>query len=255
MPSSLSSNSDNAWYTKWFDSPYYRILYAHRNNAEASCFIDRLCADLRLSPPLHILDVGCGWGRHACYLAHQGFEVVAIDANLQLINRLQTGQCASRVQFIHHDILEPIFSKVNKPFDLALNLFTSFGYFTTWAAHIRALRHIFEVLRPGGRLILDFMNTWWTLCHLVSEEVIIKEGIRYEIQRVYTPPYIIKDIDILDGHHRYHYRERIWAFWPETLASLLRSVGFEIICQWGDYNLSVFSEALSPRLIYLTQKP
>ncbi len=253
MPSNPSSSNEGAWYTEWFDSPYYRLLYAHRSAAEARSFLDRLIEALNLRPPLRILDAGCGWGRHARYLAEQGFEVVGIDANPRLIEQVQKSS-SPRLRFAVHDILFPLPPKLGGPFDLVLSLFTAFGYFTTWPAHLRALRHLYDGLRPRGLLVLDFMNTFRTLCQLVPAETVVRQSIRFDIRRTYAPPFLLKDIHITDGSERRTYRERIWAFWPESLESLLQSAGFDIVERWGDYDLSPFEETSSPRLIYLARK-
>src|SRR5215470_3978830 len=67
------------WFANWFDSPHYHQLYAHRSDAEAAGFIDALID--RLTPEEHasILDLGCGAGRHAKYLASKGFCVTGLD--------------------------------------------------------------------------------------------------------------------------------------------------------------------------------
>jgi SAM-dependent methyltransferase len=41
--------------------------------------VDRIEALLGLTPPLDVLDVGCGNGRHAVELARRGYRVVGID--------------------------------------------------------------------------------------------------------------------------------------------------------------------------------
>ncbi len=41
--------------------------------------VDRIEAFLCMAPPLDVLDVGCGNGRHAIELARRGYRVVGID--------------------------------------------------------------------------------------------------------------------------------------------------------------------------------
>ena len=49
-------------------------------DAQASATgVDRIEAFLNLSPPLDVLDVGCGNGRHAIEMARRGYHVVGID--------------------------------------------------------------------------------------------------------------------------------------------------------------------------------
>ena len=52
------------WYTSWFDSPYYHILYKNRDDKEAGLFMKNLTSFLNLSTSSKILDLACGKGRH-----------------------------------------------------------------------------------------------------------------------------------------------------------------------------------------------
>jgi SAM-dependent methyltransferase len=53
------------WFSTWFDSAHYHELYAHRNDDEAARLIDGLIEHDLLTPGSHVLDLGCGTGRHA----------------------------------------------------------------------------------------------------------------------------------------------------------------------------------------------
>ncbi len=252
MASTGSSSNKERWYVGWFDSPYYALLYSHRDDREAHDFLERLLNHLTLSPPARILDVGCGWGRHVRYLHQKGYAVTGVDANEKLIARVKaSGPDAAALTV--HDVSEP-FPAHWQPFDLVLNLFTAFGYFMRTETHLRALRHMHAVLKPGGYFVLDFMNVPYVLCHLVEAETITKQGIRFNIRRYYSPPFLIKEIDVADGPQHFHFQERIWAFWPEMLESLLKNAGFSIRHRWGDYGLSAYDELSSPRLIIAGQK-
>src|SRR5687768_8108297 len=73
------------WYETWFDSPYYHILYSHRDNLEASNFLNNLISFVKPSRGARILDVACGKGRHSIYLNDQGFDVTGFDLSEQSI--------------------------------------------------------------------------------------------------------------------------------------------------------------------------
>ena len=92
------------------------------------------------------LDLGCGPGRHAIPLARRGFQVTAVDLSpfhlTKARERAEVAQVA--VEFVRADA-----------FDLAVSLFTSFGYFEDPADDLRVLRHVHQSLRPGGVLVMD----------------------------------------------------------------------------------------------------
>jgi cyclopropane fatty-acyl-phospholipid synthase-like methyltransferase len=73
------------WFSSWFDSPYYHILYKERDDKEAQLFMDQLSSYLQIQPEHHIMDLACGKGRHAIYLNQKGFEVTGVDLSPQSI--------------------------------------------------------------------------------------------------------------------------------------------------------------------------
>jgi 2-polyprenyl-3-methyl-5-hydroxy-6-metoxy-1,4-benzoquinol methylase len=56
------------WFSEWFDSPYYHVLYHNRDDREAQFFLDNLVNKLHITPGLKVADLACGKGRHAIYL-------------------------------------------------------------------------------------------------------------------------------------------------------------------------------------------
>ena len=56
------------WFSEWFDSSYYHILYKDRDLKEAELFIDNLTTYLNLPKGARIADIPCGKGRHCIYL-------------------------------------------------------------------------------------------------------------------------------------------------------------------------------------------
>ena len=55
------------WYTDWFNTPYYHILYKERNDKDAQLFMKNIASFLKLPKTTHILDLPCGKGRHSLY--------------------------------------------------------------------------------------------------------------------------------------------------------------------------------------------
>ena len=76
---------DKPWFAKWFNSPYYHLLYFKRDEAEAAKFINKLIDHLNPSPGSYMLDMACGRGRHARCLVARGFDVTGIDLSTDSI--------------------------------------------------------------------------------------------------------------------------------------------------------------------------
>ena len=47
------------WFATWFDSPYYHLLYQHRDHNEALLFLNHLIDKLALASNAHVLDLAC----------------------------------------------------------------------------------------------------------------------------------------------------------------------------------------------------
>ena len=71
--------ADKAWFKDWFNSPYYHLLYQHRDENEAEQFIKTLIGYLQPAKGATMLDIACGKGRHSMALAEMGFDVTGND--------------------------------------------------------------------------------------------------------------------------------------------------------------------------------
>lgn len=119
---------------------------------------------LPASSPLDVLDLPCGPGRHALALAQAGHRVVAVDRtrayldelgeHLRERRRLQPRRALS-VEVVQGDMRDFV-----RPgsFDLALNLYTSLGYFADIEDDRRTLRGFRRSLRPGGALVVELVG-------------------------------------------------------------------------------------------------
>ncbi|RSK31233.1 SAM-dependent methyltransferase [Hymenobacter metallilatus] len=239
------------WFSTWFDSPYYHRLYQHRDYAEARAFLDRLLAYLHPKPTARLLDLACGKGRHSRYLSEQGFAVTGVDLSPHSIAAArQFGH--ERLHFQVHDMRDPL---PYGPFDLVLNLFTSFGYFEQEAENVVALRNAAAALRPGGKLVIDFLNTELTIKTLVTHETKTVDGTVYQLYRHFHNDFIVKEIRFRDdaGQEQY-FEERVRALNQERFAEYFRMAGLRLAETLGDYQLGPFDPATSPRMIFVLKK-
>jgi SAM-dependent methyltransferase len=107
---------------------------------------------LRLPEGARILDLPCGYGRHAALLARRGFRVVGVDLSPAMLAEARRRYAEGpRLRFRRADMRHIAY---RDEFDAVVNLYTSFGYFTP-AQNVAALRRMARALRPGGRLLID----------------------------------------------------------------------------------------------------
>lgn len=236
------------WFKEWFNKPYYQLLYRHRNQDEALLFLENLLKWLRPKPDARFLDLGCGRGRHATFLASRGFEVTGLDLSPENITAANAFN-RPNLSFYIHDMRRLYCSRF---FDYTLNLFTSFGYFKTEREHLQTLQHIHQGLKPGGIFVLDFLNATKTIKELRPFEEMEIEGIHFAISRSHRDGIIEKKIKIQDGAKSTIFHERVRAFQPDQVASLIKQAGFEIQATMGNYSLDPF-QVHSERLIIIAK--
>ena len=238
------------WFELWFDSTYYDILYQHRDMHEAQQFINGLLKHLAPQANARMLDLACGAGRHAYYLAEQGYDVTGVDLSDKNI-RLARKHEHEKLSFYRHDIRNTFW--VNY-FDYVFNFFTSFGYFNRDEDNMRALRAANWALKDGGILVIDFLNAEQVKNSLVPSEVKVINDIRFEISRKFEDGYIIKSIDVADGNRQKHFEERVQALSLDDFTRYFDQTGFELKEVFGSYQLEAYNANKSDRLLMIAQK-
>jgi SAM-dependent methyltransferase len=244
------TSSDN-WFETWFASPYYAMLYAHRDDKEAELFIDNILKYLPLNPQAKILDIACGEGRHAAYIASKGYDVQGIDLSERSIGIAKTKE-HQHLKFAVEDMRTVV--KANH-FDVVFNCFTSFGYFDTQAENQLVANAFVAQLKEGAYLIFDFLNIHKTIKNLVARELKIINGIQFEISRIVEKGFIIKTIKVDDPQHgKLVFQEKVAALNKELIAQFFINAGLKLEAVFGNYELAEFIEEESDRLIYIFKK-
>ncbi|HRL70964.1 MAG TPA: class I SAM-dependent methyltransferase [Flavobacterium sp.] len=234
------------WYSSWFDTPYYHILYKERNYREAQVFMDNLTHYLNLPEKATVLDLACGKGRHSIYLNQLGFTVLGADLSENSIAEANKN-ANETLHFKVHDMREPFEEK----FDAIFNLFTSFGYFENDDDNLTTLKAIKESLSDYGFAVIDFMNVSQVIETLVPEEIKTMEGIDFHIKRYLKENHIYKEIDFEDQGQKFHFTEKVKALTLKDFEDLMEEAGIYLLDIFGDYKLKKFHKTESERLIMI----
>lgn len=238
------------WFQTWFNSPYYHILYHQRNDEEAEFFMDNLCAYLEPQAEARILDIACGRGRHSIYLNKKGYDVIGIDLSESNIRHAKDFE-NEHLHFYVHDMRHLFYINY---FDIAFNLFTSFGYFETRKEHVKALKMFFKSLKPGGLLVIDYFNTSKIMQHIPPHETKTVEGIDFHISKQVLAGKIVKRIAFEHHNKSYGFKEEVQAFTRADFEAMFAESGFEGLALFGDYQLNAYQESTSDRMIFICRK-
>ena len=234
------------WYASWFDTPFYHILYADRDETEAQSFMDTLTDYLNLPEHAKILDLACGKGRHAMYLNTLGYDVTGVDLSENSITYAKQFENET-LRFQVHDMCQPFPQK----FDAVFNLYTSFGYFDKDENNLNTIKAIKEELNDYGFGVIDFMNSDHVIQNLIPEEIKVIQNIKFNIQRYVKDGYIFKDIQFKYKDEEHQYQERVKAFTLKDFESLFEQAEVNLLDVFGDYKLRKFDKNSSERLVMI----
>ncbi len=149
---------------EWFDDDsLWRELYPYiftEERAGAGAEIARQVLALAKPRGRKVLDLCCGPGRYAVPLAKRGYAVTGVDRTRYLLNkaRARARAAGAAVEWVQSDMRD--FVRPNS-FDLALSIFTSFGYFDDRREDLTVLGNILASLRPGGACVIDVGGKEW----------------------------------------------------------------------------------------------
>jgi SAM-dependent methyltransferase len=234
------------WFSSWFDTPFYHILYKDRNDVEAQAFMDTLTNYLNFPESGKILDLACGKGRHSVYLNTLGYNVTGVDLSENSIAHAKQFE-NDTLHFKVHDMCLPF----GEQFDGVFNLFTSFGYFDNDEDNLNTIKAIKTDLNEHGFGVIDFMNSDFVIETLVPEEVKVVEGISFFLRRYVQDGYILKDINFSFEGDNYNFQERVRAFSLLDFEKLFEQAHVSLLDVFGDYKLSKFNAKSSERLVMI----
>lgn len=138
----------------WIDM--YPFLFPRKRMEEADFEIEKLLNLIEFKGD-SVLDLCCGPGRHAISLAKRGFSVTAVDRTSFFLEKGRQRAKSEKldIEFVLQDMLS---FKRPESFDLALNLWTSFGFFDRKEDDLIVLDNIYQSLKSGGVCLIDLFG-------------------------------------------------------------------------------------------------
>jgi SAM-dependent methyltransferase len=139
--------------------------------------------DEKVIKPCRTLEIGCGTGANAIFLAKRGFEMTAVDSSPTAIERARTR--AERANALLRIVLDDVYSfaKHAETFDLVLDV--GFYHFARQDSLTEFLDLLWHVTRPGVHYL--------TLAGAKGEPLeggppqVSEDDIRWELGRLFEP--------------------------------------------------------------------
>lgn len=156
------SEAAQGWFSdEGFWTAYASLMFDEGRWAEVPDAVDAMLGLSGLAAPTageaSVLDMCCGPGRHALEFSRRGYRVTGVDITEPYLDaaRDTAAHEGLSAEFIRGDARSWV-----RPgtFDLALNLFTSFGYFDSPEEDLAMLSCLRRSLKPGGALIMDLVG-------------------------------------------------------------------------------------------------
>ncbi len=242
------------WYKDWFRDANYSTVYEHRDEIEAEAAIDLIERMVGRNPVRRVLDVGCGSGRHSIAFARRGYgDVTGIDLSPTLLEEASdhARELDLSIEFLQRDMRDI----PDRVFDLAINLFTSFGYFETDAENAEVIRNVASHLAPTGWFVIDFLNAEWVRRQLVShDERALPNGMHIQQTRWIEDGRIEKRLLIRNATEAKEYIESVRLFTLEDFERMFADAGLALRHTFGNYRGEPLQREVSQRLLMFAQR-
>jgi len=245
---------------EWFDDDEFwqdvsPFVFSEERFAQAAADVEGVLA-LATPAGKAVLDLCCGPGRCSVPLAVRGYQVTGVDRTKYFLDKAKArarsaGVALELVQADMRDFVRP------DAFDLAVSLFTSFGYFGDHEEDAGVLANLYASLRPGGALLIE----------LFGKEALAREFSPTTSTRLPNGSVLVERHRIVDDWTRvsndwivirkgraknYSFAHTIYS--GRELRSLVESAGFSGVRLFGSLNGTPYGPDAT-RLVVLARKP
>lgn len=199
-----------------------------------------------------VLDLGCGTGLFACYLARRyGARVLGVDRSAAMLAVARRNCPDCRVGFLRMDIRA---LELPYRFDLVTANFDTFNHLTGRGELQEVMKRVARVLRPGGHLLFDSLTP--AAAGRLSEQprtrLVMRRAVRQRIRVVDGGRGIVTMVSVKQGMFRGSeaYRERLYSI--REVAHWAREAGLAPVAVWDAETLCIASTA-SARVLMLAR--
>ena len=146
--------SQNWWSDDDFWQEFKPLMFDKERVQDASGDVETIITITGARAPSKVLDIGCGPGRHCVELARRGFRVTGIDIHEPYLREAEKASSKLEIKprFLKEDMR---YFSFQEPFNGAVSMFQSLGYFDDPQDDLRTCRSIYNALESGGWLFIE----------------------------------------------------------------------------------------------------
>jgi SAM-dependent methyltransferase len=234
-----------------YSSMWFRLFMPLQTDESTEKDVAFLARQLPLPHYGRLLDLCCGYGRHALRMAERGYQVTGLDRDKEAIAEAERRARAAnqQVTYLVGDMRE--IAELPGPFDAVINMWQSLAYFDE-ASNAELVRQIANTLTPGGRFIVDIYNRAYfernqgqrrqEVDGIIVETDGYMQGNRWHSELTY------RDVQgSVVGHDHMEWQ----MFTPDEFVALASACGFasRLVCTWADENISPSSDVARMQVV------
>lgn len=238
-----------------FDVEDYMYFYSEALTDERTDHeVNALVSLLELDQPKKILDLACGFGRHANRLARLGHKMTGVDITPGFVELARKDAIQNGVE-VDYQIGDMRSIAYNNEFDCIMLLFTAFGYFND-EENLEVLVKVKNGLCPGGLFLFDVPNRDNFLKRMQPYHIVEKDGNMMIDQiafdslrgRSYNRRVVFRDGIRKDKPFS------IRLYNPNEIQSLITQAGLDLMQMYGGWERKELTSE-SNRMVIIARKP
>ena len=234
----------------WFENEdfwknYGPIMFDSAHWAEAPGVAAAVQKIAGLKKGARILDAGCGPGRISVELALLGLDVTGVDIiQAELDAAAETAEDEGvNIALVNADLRT---YTTDRPFDAAVNLYTSFGYCDTMEEDVQILRHICGAIKDDGWFIMEMTSREIAVRYFTPGEWFERAGktvlTEFTVEGAWEglrSRWVLID-NKTGGRIEHEFVQRLYS--AVELKRLLLGVGFSSAEVYGDFAFAPYNE-------------
>ena len=242
--------------SEWFENPdfwnlYGPIMFDSQMWKEAGAVAHNIKLLSGKSEGMEAMEAGCGTGRITTSLALEGFNVTGVDI---IQSELDAAKESAEdegldISYVNQDLRRLSFK--NK-FDLAVNVYNSFGYCDSIDDDTLILKNIYESLKEDGVFILECISRETAILYFTEGEWFERSGwtvlTEFEVSGLWEGLISRWTLIGKDGQRVFHqFTQRLYS--AKELRETLLKIGYRKVEVFGEWDKSPYNQKARTMII------